>query len=101
MSAADHLKTIRERAIRATPNGDDKHPGAYLADVFEMYDITRNTVPRLLDAVERVLAIHYPTDVGTDMQWCAECYVNDDPAEVEWPCPTYTAITTALEGKDA
>ena len=85
MTAADNLKTIRGRVEHSLNSSFTTQA-----------DMDR---ARLLDALERVLAIHYPTDVGTDTQWCAECYVNDDPAEVEWPCPTVTAINDALEGK--
>ena len=58
----------------------------------------RATVPRLLDALEKVLNLHFkaqpvPAAFGTQEggDYCRTC------AE-DWPCPTVTVITTGIEG---
>ena len=58
----------------------------------------RATVPRLLDALEKVLNLHVkaqpvPAAFGTQEggDYCVTC------AE-DWPCPTVTAVTVALAG---
>lgn len=56
----------------------------------------RTAVPRLLAAVEAVLAIHRPGfEMCVDALWCQHCGVQSD-----WPCPTVQAITRALTGAD-
>lgn len=54
-------------------------------------------VPALLAAVEAVLALHYPITRRHGRQKCAMCsddWAGFDP--VTYPCPTVTAIRTAL-----
>ena|SRR6185437_11245294 len=51
---------------------------------------TREAMPKLLAAVEAVLALHRD-DAGT----CVEC---SQGRSVTFPCPTLWAITDALEG---
>ena len=67
-------------------------------DNAEFIAASRTTVPALVGALEAVLARHvkaqpitaaHGTREGGD--YCAAC------AE-DWPCPDYTAATTALEG---
>ena len=69
---------------------DDDHDAEFIA-------AARTTVPALLDLADAVLERHvkaqpitaaYGTQEGGD--YCAAC------AE-DWPCPDYTAATTALE----
>ena len=57
----------------------------------------RTDVPALLAAVEAVLALHYPITRRHGRQKCAMCsddWAGFDP--VTYPCPTVTAIRTAL-----
>ena len=122
MSAADHLKTIRERVEAATqgpwrweePSTDDfpTYDQSLVSDAADTtvvsgwgYDASgteasdedrefiahaRTDLPRLLDALEGVMAVHKQDD---DMPLF--CHACDD----YWPCPTVTAINDALEGK--
>ena len=56
-------------------------------------------VPRLLAALDAVLALHPQAvlDIYTEpFRYCARC--TGHPA---WPCPEVEAITAALLGKDA
>lgn len=111
------------------------------ADYSARYEFWENDdVPRLLEAVEAVLAIHRPQEVyalsvmASDTRnpprvWCGHGYeetendrhqMTDDDSiicldkhegavcaecweeggeQVEWPCPTYRAITAALTGE--
>jgi len=84
-------------------------------------------VPRLLAAVEAVLAMHKPTGIVGEVQLCDRhasyvypvspavvadrrecpgCHVVERPrcwhgsCPDEWPCPDYAAISAALLGKD-
>lgn len=84
MSAADHLKNMRER-VEALDVGRDDYTK-------NMVTLACADLPRLLDALERVLEVHKQDD---DMPLF--CHACDD----YWPCPTVAAITAALEGKDA
>ena len=65
----------------------------------------RTTVPALLYALEKVLELHQPVTDGmgfTEHGYggispaCSSCGTSDEYA-VPYPCPTVTAITTALE----
>ena len=65
----------------------------------------RTTVPALLDALEKVLELHQPVTDGMGFTEdgyggispaCSSCGTSDEYA-VPYPCPTVTAITTALE----
>ena len=80
--------------------GVDVNPIAhtYTPEDREFIAAARTTVPRLLDALEGVLALHvvaqpitaaHGTQEGGD--YCRTC------AE-DWPCPTVTAVTAALAG---
>lgn len=72
-------------------------PRETLARIRKQADAARTDVPALLDLADAVLERHvkaqpitaaYGTREGGD--YCAACA--DD-----WPCPDYTAATTALE----
>ena len=54
----------------------------------------RTTVPRLVDALQSVLDLH-KRQPSPDGDLCAECF----PSVWDWPCPTVTTITQALEGE--
>ena len=65
----------------------------------------RTDVPALLDALEKVLELHQPVTDGMGFTEdgyggispaCSSCGTSDEYA-VPYPCPTVTAITTALE----
>ena len=70
----------------------------------EFIAASRTTVPRLLDALEKVLrlhprvvVLHADPDFGRmeDDAICGACIVNHEAAD--WPCPNVRAITAALE----
>lgn len=54
---------------------------------------THAAMPRLLAAIEAVLAVHRPRDDGWHPDQCAEC---PEP----YPCDTVQAINDALGGSD-
>ena len=71
----------------------------------EFIAAARTTVPALLDALEKVLELHQPVTDGMGFTEdgyggispaCSSCGTSDEYA-VPYPCPTVTAITTALE----
>ena len=49
----------------------------------------RTALPKALNALESVLALHWGEPYAQGPGYCAEC-------EHQWPCETYTAITEAL-----
>ena len=70
----------------------------------EFIAAARTTVPALLDALEKVLALHPRVVVmAADPEFgqmeddaiCGACIVDHEAAD--WPCPNVRAITTALE----
>ena len=83
-----------------------KEDGGTLAYVQPLEaDAARTTVPALLDALEKVLELHQPVTDGMGFTEdgyggispaCSSCGTSDEYA-VPYPCPTVTAITTALE----
>ena len=126
MSAADHLKNIRERVEAATkgpwtwtkeqdgwgdcgPNLDgatDEVIGSWGHDangIFvdpadaEFIAHARTDLPRLLAAVTNVLELHKPMG-ATDEVFCSACFDPDwtSPDDNNYPCPTVRTITTAL-----
>lgn len=54
-------------------------------------------VPRLLAALQAVLALHSP---GNEGHWCAHCIHPSGEYPMTYPCPTVTAIQRALEVSD-
>ena len=71
----------------------------------EFIAAARTDVPALLDALEKVLELHQPVTDGMGFTEdgyggispaCSSCGTSDEYA-VPYPCPTVTAITTALE----
>ena len=119
------LNRLREQADAATEGpwellGDGEYvsgPGILVAPDdggvtsadAEFIAAARATVPALLDALEKVLELHQPvTDgMGFTEDWyggispaCSSCGTSDEYA-VPYPCPTVTAITTALNGDAA
>ena len=115
------LNRIRKQADNATKgpwvctlNGDesevtyanapitwDDHGGEVFTEGdAEFIAAARTTVPALLDALEKVLAMHTAKDNGRVSPCCScEQWIesSDDEACIEYPCPTVEAITTALE----
>ena len=71
----------------------------YLPEDREFIAAARTTVPALLDALEKVLELHMDDahEWGAGDSFCTECQQGYDLL-VSNPCPTVTAITTALEG---
>ena len=66
----------------------------------------RTTVPRLVDALEKVLILHKPVEVEPSETICSGCSTLRGQGETaryfpftEYPCPTVRDITTALEGE--
>lgn len=49
----------------------------------------RTALPKALDALEAVLALHWGEPCAQGPDYCAEC-------EHMWPCETYSAIAEAL-----
>ena len=92
-----------------TPNfvalcADPDYSDAGVLDA-EFIAAARTTVPALLDALEKVLELHQPVTDGMGFTEdgyggispaCSSCGTSDEYA-VPYPCPTVTAITTALE----
>ena len=67
----------------------------------EFIAASRTLVPALLAAVDAVLALHQPCNVG-GKQLCEYCTATGDPfctpdGTDEWPCPTVRAITAHLD----
>ena len=94
--ASEHigrLCTKEDRWTMSVPVRDDD------SDVM-LTQITDTDMPRLLDAVEKVLELHKPMG-ATDEVFCSACFDPDwtSPDDNNYPCPTVRAITTALEGK--
>ena len=120
------LNRIRKQADNATKgpwvctlNGDesevtyanapitwDDHGGEVFTEGdAEFIAASRTDVPALLDALEKVLELHQPVTDGMGFTEdgyggispaCSSCGTSDEYA-VPYPCPTVTAITTALE----
>ena len=63
----------------------------------EFIAAARTDVPRLVDALEKVLELHKDDgfDWGHGRSFCAECQQGDG-LPVPYPCPIVTAITQAL-----
>ena len=87
--------------------GVDVNPIAhtYTPEDREFIAAARTDVPALLDALEKVLELHQPVTDGMGFTEdgyggispaCSSCGTSDEYA-VPYPCPTVTAITTALE----
>ena len=85
--------------------GDYVVPEYIDMDNAEFIAAARTTVPALLDALEKVLELHQPVTDGMGFTEdgyggispaCSSCGTSDEYA-VPYPCPTVTAITTALE----
>ena len=85
--------------------GDYVVPEYIDMDNAEFIAAARTDVPALLDALEKVLELHQPVTDGMGFTEdgyggispaCSSCGTSDEYA-VPYPCPTVTAITTALE----
>ena len=70
----------------------------------EFIAAARTNVPRLVDALEKVLILHKPVEVEPSETICSGCSTLRGQGETaryfpftEYPCPTVTTITTALE----
>ena len=64
----------------------------------------RTTAPHLVDALEKVLILHKPVEVEPSETICSGCSTLRGQGETaryfpftEYPCPTVTTITTALD----
>ena len=121
LSTTDELAAMRARVDGAVPGPWTWTVGSVEAtrdgETFEiveredLHQTTRNDVefiahartdvPRLLDAVDAVLAMHEPVSrsyvLGETFDECSYCV---DPQDSTWrldyPCPTVQAITSAL-----
>jgi len=65
----------------------------------------RTDVPRLLNAVDAVLAMHKPVSRllvnGETFDECSYCVdPQDNTWRLDYPCPTVQAITSALEARE-
>ncbi len=75
-----------------------KHRYGYVGGLLALAN-AREDVPRLLAAVEAVLALHAPVgEMGVDALWCGECATTERPEL--WPCSTYRVISRALLGEE-
>ncbi|WP_028265908.1 hypothetical protein [Arthrobacter sp. MA-N2] len=89
------LAPIRAREAAATD-----HPGHATVEQ------SQADVPRLLGALDKVIALHEPVDALMNpgrhervVKVCTGCGTDDGNWQ-RWPCPTVTAVTAALgEGK--
>jgi hypothetical protein len=92
------LAAIRER------RGHLQKPGIGLELMLHGL-VSAEDVPRLLAAVEAVLAGHklitetIPA-MGTTWKFCAHCGIKPGGPGASWPCPTVAAIERALTGED-
>ena len=119
------LNRIRAQADAATeePWTGIRYPDGFLgrviggngfgvAEVFsddadaEFIAAARTNVPRLVDALEKVLILHKPVEVEPSETICSGCSTLRGQGETaryfpftEYPCPTVRDITTALEGE--
>lgn len=71
----------------------------------EFIAAARTNVPRLVDALEKVLILHKPVEVEPSETICSGCSTLRGQGETaryfpftEYPCPTVRDITTALDG---
>ena len=81
-----------------TPDRDLVAEASY--DNAEFIAAARSDVPRLLDALEAVLAMHYHDLFrGHLSNGCRIC--GHGPNDEGYPCPTVKTITDALNGDDA
>lgn len=118
-----HLDEIRERLAAATPgpwhfdtDADDylMSPAGEVPPSLangKFIGHARQDVPRLLAALDGVLALHQPergtvydSDYGEtkEMDYCETCSDSqwlDEASAVAWPCPTVATVTTGLEGQ--
>ena len=67
---------------------------------------SHTNVPRLVDALEKVLILHKPVEVEPSETICSGCSTLRGQGETaryfpftEYPCPTVRDITAALEGE--
>ena len=76
--------------------GRGYHNGETGAMAHRLSDAAAEDVPRLLAAIEGVLAEHRPEDsgqrIGSEAEWCESCGYC-------WPCSTVRAISRALLGE--
>lgn len=91
----DRLDAIKARAEWAKQVAGDLD-----ANAFVTYRDSANDVPRLLAAIEAVLAIHERVNVD----WlvpalCEHCSDSDWEQVVEYPCQTVETIELVLEEK--
>lgn len=82
------LAVIRRRREQSEMDG-------LLRPTVAQLDQSAEDVPRLLDAVEKALALHVPVGADSfDAGFCGHC-------GYDWPCKDRQAITAALTGTDA
>lgn len=107
--AKHHHHTATKRHVvseipRVVECEGDGGGGLYRGEDTEFIAAARTTVPALLDALEKVLALHPRVVVmAADPEFgqmeddaiCGACIVDYEAAD--WPCPNVRAITTALE----
>ena len=83
-----------------TPDRDLVAEASY--DNAEFIAASRTNVPRLVDALEKVLELHYP--LAGRLSWdgeirCNGCYDPYYDVYEPYPCELVEAITAALEGE--
>ena len=87
--------SVMGEVARIQPNDDEADADA------EFIAAARTNVPRLVDALDAVLKVHQPFtwDFGYGpLESCKGC-ADQGAGDHDYPCPTVTAITTALEGE--
>ena len=74
---------------------DDEYrgPSEVLDEIVDAHNVT---VPRALNALNKVLELHRrAVDIFEPSEFCAEC--STDQRTVEWPCATVRAIERAIK----
>ena len=94
---SSELDAIKARAAIVAGKPDNCEPTEKEFDA--LIDGAVHDVPTLVAAVEAVLGQHEP-DVFGDCDTCGSSYCGDF-VPVEYPCPTVTAIQSALGETDA
>lgn len=89
---SSRLEEIKARVeiVAAKPEGHEPTP----TELSVAVRLARRDAPVLVAAIEAVLALH-----TKERGWCSQCLATnelDDVLVVDWPCPTITAIRTAL-----
>ena len=92
----NRLDTIKARAAVVAGKPDNREPTE--KEWIALADGAIHDVPRLVAAVEAVLALHEPEATGYGDWVCGACISagSHDWESTAYPCPTVTAIQSAL-----